>query len=90
MQQSIVDLNENYFKLEAWKKWYISFVIENPNAARPSESGKNKLNLQESDKKKLELDVAIEVLNYRKQLIYFGGMLNQDFKHFHTYLKICY
>ncbi len=72
-----MDLNENNFKLEAWKKWYINFVIENPNAARPSESGKNKLNLQESDKQnKPELDVAIEVLNYRKQLIYFGGILN--------------
>ena len=88
-----MDLNENYFKLEAWKKWYVSFVIENPKSARPSESGKNKLNLQEPDTKKLELDVAIEVLNYRKQLIYFGGGLKSDFKHIYTQslsAKVCY
>ncbi|CAF0951483.1 unnamed protein product [Brachionus calyciflorus] len=62
---SVRDFRKNYFTIESWKKWYISFVIENENnlVLRKPKPGDVNYNGD---------DLAIEVLKYRKQSINFA------------------
>lgn len=59
---------KDYFDFEAWKNWYISFVIDFPDSysqlKRSKDAGKNG-DLAES--------LALEVLYYRKKLEHFAG-----------------
>jgi hypothetical protein len=61
------DFKANYLELESWKKWYFSIVLDIPPAYKGS-VGKNKNKVYYDD------DIAVEVLNFRKNLKNFAGI----------------
>jgi hypothetical protein len=71
---SISNLKQNYFNVENWKKWYISFVIDNPvNSKGQINLKKEKIKWNNGENYKNDKSFAVEVYDYRKKLIYFGG-----------------
>jgi hypothetical protein len=66
------DFKRNYFELESWKKWYVSFAVDIPVQFKGSSKFKTNSN---KNVKQVEYDddIAVEVLVYRKSLIHFGG-----------------
>jgi hypothetical protein len=61
---------ENFFELNSWKKWYLSFVIDSPAAfyGKKVYFRKNK-NSQSPDE---DEEMAMEVFEFRKNLNNFG------------------
>ncbi len=83
--ESVYQFKSNYFELESWKKWYFSFVVEKPReynrmARNKGASSSQSRNILSNNMKKVQYDddIAIEVLNYRKNQKNFGG--NEKFK----------
>ena len=65
---SLKNIKQNYFELNAWKKWYLSFFLDNPSYAKVVHR-KPKQDSSEQDN-----NVAAEVLTYRKSLTNFAGI----------------
>ena len=73
----------DYLELASWKKWLFSLVIEHPKGvisirakkADPNLSASEKARklLEKMKKVKYDDDIAIEVLNFRKDLVNYGG-----------------
>lgn len=63
---------ENFFELNSWKKWYLSFVIDSPSAFYGKKvyfRNKNKKNSESTDE---DEEMALEVFEFRKNLKNFG------------------
>ena len=73
--KSIIDgfnnIGNNYFNIEAWKDWYLKFVIDVPPKYTGGSGNKNSKGSKKSGGD--AESVALEVLYYRKKLEYFGG-----------------
>ena len=65
MIDGLGNIKENYFDLDAWKEWYIKFVIDVP----PSIGKRKKTYESETE------SVAHEVLQYRKKMVNFAGYI---------------
>lgn len=84
------DFKANYLELESWKKWYINMVVDNPVPFKTSTRGQQPKKSHLSKRGDLNDDVALEVLQYRKNLIDFGGWKNLPFinKRLYTIKKL--
>ncbi|RNA29016.1 F-box only 21 [Brachionus plicatilis] len=60
---------KSYFELDAWKKWYLSFVLDKPGHFKGPKVFFKKSKHNEKD---IEDDIAVEVLKFRKQLVNFA------------------
>ena len=81
---SAIQFKTDYLELASWKKWLFSFVIDQPKIYKRGSqmpdvnklaSDKAKVLLEKMKKVKYDDDIAIEVLNFRKSLVEYGGRL---------------
>ena len=79
MVHSLSQFHQNIFRLDAWKKWSLSFVVDMPKAFKKikptswkqKESKQTYTGTQSLNEANIE-ELAVEVYNYRKNLIHFA------------------
>jgi len=89
---SFNSIKTNYLNLEAWRKWYLQLVIDIPAPYSRFDRGVGKKTVIKGKKDErvneindlLQESVAIEVLNYRKNLIYYAESTQIRKEHFNS------